>query len=715
MMTYDSERQAVILFGGIDNSTYYNDTWEFANATWTNITSQVGKPPPARAEGILVDDPSLGYLVLWGGASSVGYTDTWTFNATGWHDVTSQVGTSPPACYLCSATWDASGQYVLLFDGYSTAPTVETWTFGGRWQELNSTGAGTPGVTEAGGMDYDSFLGQAFYYDDFPNTFGQNGTWAFYGGTWSSFGTVPTPSRAWPGWVFDGIDNYSLLFGGSKYSTSAPFQLNDTWSYENSTWTNITAEVGAAPPARWGPGMTFDAHAGYVVLFGGGIEYSENSVQGYVGGYANDTWTFGIFNATHSPAPEVAASANRSGTDVGLPIRFIATPGGYGTPPFSYSWKFGDGQGASGLWANHTFTAAGHYAVVVTITDAHGATGNASVVETVQPDPSLGAYIMPGAFTDVGQTVYFNGSLIGGTAPCRWNWSFGDGSFASAENATHAYSSTGSYLVQGTVTDALGLRGETGSVETVALLPSVILTASAPTTDVGRSVSFTAAGSLGSSPYLYAWDLSDGATSTGPGATFVHAFASAGTFTVNLTLLDAAGVNATANVTERVNPALTASATVAAQLPGSVPGITARANVSTPFLFRAAAVGGTGPFTYAWSFGDGASSSAAHAVYNYTSKGNWTASVLITDAVGATARAFVNVTATAVPSSPGQMPHGPSNNATGASAIEAYLPYLLAGAVVVAAVAGLVLVRRRRPPPDSPSESDEVEEGTQAE
>jgi chitodextrinase len=720
MMTYDTERQAVILFGGIDNATYYNDTWEFANGTWSNITAQVGPAPPARASGILVDVAELGYLVLWGGASSVDYTDTWIFNATGWHDDTgyAEADGSPPACYLCSAAYGPNGGNALLFDGYSTAPTVETWFFGGRWQEINSTGAGTPNVTEAGGMDYDSFLGQNYYYDDFPNTFGQDGIWVYYAGTWTSLGAVPTPARAWPGFVFYGMDNYSLLFGGSSYSVHAPFQLNDTWSYENSTWTNLTSEVGAAPSARWGMGMAYDAHAGYVVLFGGAVEYSVNAVTGYVGGYVNDTWTFGVYNTTHAPAPEVSASANRSATDVGLPIRFIATPGVYGTPPFSYSWSFGDGTGASGLWANHSFAAPGTYAVRVTITDAHGERGNASVTEQVQPDPSVGAYIVPGPFTDVGQTVFFNGSSNGGIPPYRWHWSFGDGGFASLENATHAYSTTGLFPALCTITDALGVQGTTGLLlEKVAALPSVNLTASPLVTDAGRPVTFAAVGTLGSSPYLYAWDLSDGATATGPGATFVHAFSSAGTFTVNLTLLDAAGANATATVTEHVNRALTAAATVAAKLPGSIPGISARAIVSTPFLYHAAAVGGTGPFSYTWSFGDGATSTAAQATYTFATKGNWTASVLITDAVGASAKAFVNVTVTATPTGPGQMPHGPSNASTGASGLVAYLPYLLAGAVVVAAVAGLVLVRRRGSgrsgdaEPLTPADGSEPEDG----
>jgi PKD repeat protein len=49
----------------------------------------------------------------------------------------------------------------------------------------------------------------------------------------------------------------------------------------------------------------------------------------------------------------------------------------------SYSWAFGDGATATGASASHTYTSAGNYTSVLTVTDNLGATGTASVPITV--------------------------------------------------------------------------------------------------------------------------------------------------------------------------------------------------------------------------------------------------------------------------------------------------------------------------------------------
>jgi len=53
-----------------------------------------------------------------------------------------------------------------------------------------------------------------------------------------------------------------------------------------------------------------------------------------------------------------------------------------------------------------------------------------------------------------GQSVTFTGSASGGTAPYAFSWSFGDGSSATGNPVTHAYSASGSYTVTVTTTDS---------------------------------------------------------------------------------------------------------------------------------------------------------------------------------------------------------------------------------------------------------------------
>jgi hypothetical protein len=60
---------------------------------------------------------------------------------------------------------------------------------------------------------------------------------------------------------------------------------NATWTYHLGKWTNITAVTSNAPPIRVACGLTYDASAGYLVMFGGSTP-SPNYT------YYNDIWSF---------------------------------------------------------------------------------------------------------------------------------------------------------------------------------------------------------------------------------------------------------------------------------------------------------------------------------------------------------------------------------------------------------------------------------------
>ena len=55
----------------------------------------------------------------------------------------------------------------------------------------------------------------------------------------------------------------------------------------------------------------------------------------------------------------------------------------------SYSWDFGDGSTGTVAATSHTYTAAGTYAVVLTVTDDLGATGSVTHTVTVAPPPNV--------------------------------------------------------------------------------------------------------------------------------------------------------------------------------------------------------------------------------------------------------------------------------------------------------------------------------------
>lgn len=162
---------------------------------------------------------------------------------------------------------------------------------------------------------------------------------------------------------------------------------------------------------------------------------------------------------------------------------------------------------------------------------------------------------------------------------------------------------------------------------TIAARTPLVATASeAPTaTDVGQPVVFNCTGSGGVAPYTYTWDFGDGAG--GGGARPSHAYGATGTMTAVCTVTDSAPAQTTAQTSVVVHPLPTVALPDQAAAPGA------------PIRFAAMVVGGTGGFSYTWSFGDGSSGSGANPGHAYAVPGRYTLEITATDSVGGTASA----------------------------------------------------------------------------
>ena len=104
---------------------------------------------------------------------------------------------------------------------------------------------------------------------------------------WHQIVTVTAPSpRAGAMMVYDASDGYVLLFGGGgPPSGGGWYELGDTWTFSNGTWTNITANLTVSPSPRSDGGMVYDPVLQQVVLFGGQSGFDGGTVL-------NDTWTY---------------------------------------------------------------------------------------------------------------------------------------------------------------------------------------------------------------------------------------------------------------------------------------------------------------------------------------------------------------------------------------------------------------------------------------
>ncbi len=225
----------------------------------------------------------------------------------------------------------------------------------------------------------------------------------------------------------------------------------------------------------------------------------------------------------------------------------------------SYAWTFGNSTSGSGATPSVTYASAGTFTVAVTVTDNGGATNQASTTVTVtantQPPvanaggPYSGAANVAIDFTGAASRDP-DGSVV------SYLWSFGDGAEASGATAMHSYAAAGTYTVRLTVTDNDGL---TNAASTTAQVTDGTGQQSPVANPAGPYQGTTASpvafdGSASADPdgtiVSYDWTFGDGGTASGAKPT--HAYATAGSYTVALTVTDDAGRTGTATTTAAI-------------------------------------------------------------------------------------------------------------------------------------------------------------------
>jgi len=218
----------------------------------------------------------------------------------------------------------------------------------------------------------------------------------------------------------------------------------------------------------------------------------------------------------------------------------------------SYAWEFGDGASDTGITSYHAYSAAGVYTARLTVTDDDGAT--ATITHTVsvsapgnQP-PTAAFTVSP---TSGSPGTWFTFNAVGSQDPdggiASYAWEFGDGASDTGITSYHAYSSAGVYTARLTVTDDDGATATTTHTVSVSAPsnqpPTAVFTVSPTSGFPGTWFTFDASESqdIDGSIVSYAWQFGDGVTDSG--ITAHHAYASAATFTVLLTVTDNDGAS----------------------------------------------------------------------------------------------------------------------------------------------------------------------------
>ncbi|SMQ72678.1 PKD repeat-containing protein [Plantibacter sp. VKM Ac-1784] len=219
-------------------------------------------------------------------------------------------------------------------------------------------------------------------------------------------------------------------------------------------------------------------------------------------------------------------------------------------------------------------------------------------------------------------------------------WDFGDGQTGTGATASHTYAASGSYTVSLTVTDNRGGTATTQQTVT-AVAPNQLPTAAFTPTVVNLDGSFDASASVDPDGTIasYAWNFGDGTTGTGVTAT--HTYATAGTFSVSLTVTDSVG--ATASVSHDVATTLAPNQLPVASFTAASTGLTASFDGS----------GASDPdgtiASVAWDFGDGATGTGTTTTHSYATAGTYTVTQTVTDNRGGTAATTLSVTVAEIP------------------------------------------------------------------
>ncbi|MGI8552554.1 MAG: Kelch repeat-containing protein [Dehalococcoidia bacterium] len=281
VMTYDAARNAVLLFGGLGGSGLLDDTWSWNGTSWTQLVAAtpLTAPAPRTGAGMAFDTATNSVILFGGGVSTYeGLNDTWSWNGSAWSMLSPS--TSPPPIVQPAVTYDAAHNALVLYAGSSG-----TWTFDGTtW--LQQHPSISPPVRQNTVLAFDAATNSTILFGGITCPNGVctrlNDTWSWNGSTWAPQhpGTSP-PARDTASMAYDAATSTLVLFGGYVCNGATCAAVNDTWTWDGTNWTQQIP--AGSPPARNAASMAYDAATSTVVLFGG--------CCGSAGNFA-DTWTW---------------------------------------------------------------------------------------------------------------------------------------------------------------------------------------------------------------------------------------------------------------------------------------------------------------------------------------------------------------------------------------------------------------------------------------
>lgn len=242
----------------------------------------------------------------------------------------------------------------------------------------------------------------------------------------------------------------------------------------------------------------------------------------------------------------------------------------------------------------------------------------------LNPQPTVAA--------QAGSLVLFDGTNVGSSNALKaTSWDFGDGSpllTGTSASPTHHYTAAGTFTVTYTATDSTDATG-TGTVAVTVASPSethptasfeATVRADGVTVDFVNDSTASGEGAI----TMALWDFGDGTHGTVADAeTINHVYAAAGTYSVGVGVSDANG-------SDVYYQSVTVPGLVQVPTPSftnTVTGLTVQ--------FTDSSTTQNGPIkSWAWDFGDNASSTSQNPTHTYSAPGTYTVKLTVVDQVG---------------------------------------------------------------------------------
>jgi PKD repeat protein len=289
--------------------------------------------------------------------------------------------------------------------------------------------------------------------------------------------------------------------------------------------------------------------------------------------------------------------------------------------PVSWEWDFGNGSKATGNTVTYAYPDGGNYTVTLTVKGISGCSVSMSKAVTLRPGVHVN--FSESSLCIGGQTQFLDQSVIPeGAQITSRQWDFGDNTFSTDLNPVHEYTTSGTYKVTLTISNAVGCTTFRIRDIVIRRLPRVNFGNSLACS--GEQVSFAEeSDAVEGAVTGWQWNFGDPGSgddniSTQQHAT--HVYKQSGTYTVKLVIFTSYGCADSLAQTITVTPSPRADFTNQLSC----------GTRTVSFTSQSVAQAGDDLVGWYWEFGDGEVATTSNPAHTYRQAGTYPVTLVVT-------------------------------------------------------------------------------------